>query len=174
MYLISVYFDDHTNKSIRRYIVKIAEETGNTFMMDNRVPPHLTISQIEARGVDVLVPNMQMLEGKLKQGQIRFVSVGQLFPYVIYATPVLNEYLQGLSKQVYDAVSGIKETTVSRYYMPMSWLPHVTLGKTLSKIQMQNAFKVMQDRFVPFTGTVTELGLARTNPHEDVLRFKLG
>jgi len=36
------------------------------------------------------------LKGKLISGKINFVSVGQLLPYVMYATPVLNEYLSEL------------------------------------------------------------------------------
>ncbi len=49
MYLISVYFDDKSNKIISNYINKIAQKTGNTFMTDNHVPPHLTIMSVEAR-----------------------------------------------------------------------------------------------------------------------------
>ncbi|RAZ16572.1 hypothetical protein DK853_51875, partial [Klebsiella oxytoca] len=60
-----------------------------------------------------------------------------------------------------------------RFYQPHSWLPHVTLGKTLSKEQMRMAFSVVQDRFSVFEAQVTELGLAKVNPHEDVLRFQL-
>ena len=49
MYLISVYFDDKSNKIISNYINKIAQKTGNTFMTDNHVPPHLTIMSVEVR-----------------------------------------------------------------------------------------------------------------------------
>ena len=46
-------------------------------------------------------------------------------------------------------------------------------GETLTKEQMQTAFAVMQDNFQPFTATITEIGLAKVNPHEDVVRFEL-
>ena len=49
MYLVSVYFDDKSNKIISDYINKIAQKTGNTFMTDNHVPPHLTIMSVEAK-----------------------------------------------------------------------------------------------------------------------------
>ncbi len=54
--------------------------------------------------------------------------------------PVLNQYLQEMALQVNHAVSDIPDTTISRFYQPHSWLPHVTLGKTLSKEQMRMAF----------------------------------
>lgn len=173
MYLISVYFDEKTNQTLQRYINQIAEKTGNTFMTDNRVPPHMTLASIEARDISVLEPVFNRLEGKLQSGQIQFVSVGQFLPYVLFTTPVLNAYLSGLSTQVYEAFRDIPETSYSRYYKPLSWLPHVTLGKTLDKEQMRKSFQVMQDNFVPFEATITEIGLAKVNPHEDVMRFEL-
>lgn len=173
MYLISIYFDKQTNKTLQWYIDKIAEKTGNHFMIENRVPPHMTIAAIEARNVDVLKPEFETLNGKLYSGSMKVVSVGQLFPYVMYATPVLNQELFELSKEVYSTFCNIPETKMSEYYKPFSWLPHITLGKTLDKVQMQKAFRAMQESFVPFTAQFDEIGMAKVNPHEDVARFKL-
>jgi hypothetical protein len=173
MYLITAYFDEKTNRTLQRYLDLVAEKTGNTFMTANQVPPHMTISSVEARSAEVLREPFIRCREKIICGNIRFVSIGQLLPYVFYTTPVLNEYLQELSKQIYQAVRDIPETSVNRYYRPGSWLPHVTLGKTLTREQMQAAFEVMQDNFQPFDTTVTEIGLAKVNPHEDVERFQL-
>ena len=171
MYLISAYFDEETNRILQRYIDRIAEKTGNMFMTDHRVPPHMTISAVEATSVEVVRPAFCNLQGKIEQGKIRFVSVGQLLPYVMYVTPVLNGYLLDVSKKVYEAVKDIPGTAVSKYYQPLSWLPHVTMGKKLDKEQMIKALEVLQGGFAPFDATITELGLAKVNPHEDVERF---
>lgn len=173
MYLISAYFDEYTNRIINRYINQIAAKTGNPFMTENHVPPHLTISSLETRSGEVLLPYVEELRDRLIQGKIQFVSVGMFFPYVMYLAPVLNEYLQEMSGEVYAAVNGIPEVNVSRFYRPMQWLPHITLGKKLTKEQMQTAFRIMQEGFAPFEGTVTAIGLAKTNPHEDILRMEL-
>ena len=173
MYLISIYFDKQTNKILQWYIDKIAEKTGNRFMIENRVPPHMTIAAIEARNVDILKPAFETLNGKLYSGSMKVVSVGQLFPYVMYATPVLNQELFELSEEVYSTFFDIPETKMSEYYKPFSWLPHITLGKTLDKVQMQKAFQAMQESFVPFTAQYNEIGISKVNPHEDVGRFKL-
>ena len=173
MYLISVYFDDKANRILQRYIDQIAEKTGNTFMTEKNVPPHMTISSIEARSVEVLIPAFESLHGKLPGGEIQFVSVGQLLPYVFYTMPVMNAYLLGLSRQVFETFHDIPETSISGYYQPFSWLPHVTLGKTLTREQMQTTFSVMQNQFAPFIAQVTEIGLAKVNPHEDVVKFEL-
>lgn len=173
MYLISAYFDDQTNKRLQRYIEKIAEKTGNTFMTQNQVPPHMTISSVEARNGEVLLPYIEQLENVLCQGKIQFVSVGMFLPYVMYVAPVLNAYLQKMVEQIYYSVCRAPEVSVSRFYQPMQWMPHVTLGKKLTKEQMQIAFEIMQEGFAPFEGMVTGIGLAKTNPHEDIFRMEL-
>ncbi|MGN0367677.1 MAG: hypothetical protein ACI4EK_02760 [Wujia sp.] len=173
MYLISAYFDKNTNRILNRYIEMIAKESGNCFMVEHHVPPHMTISQIEARNTDVLMPSMELLKTRLYKGNIEICSVGMLLPYVLYAMPVLNQYLQDSINIVHDAFYDIPETNIYKYYKPMSWFPHITLGKTLTKEQMQCAVRVMQEHFVPLTATVTEIGLAKVNPHEDVMRFSL-
>lgn len=183
MYLISAYFDEESARTIRRYIEKIAERTGNRFMIDNNVPPHMTISSIEARSVEDLIPAFASLEGKsldgaslegrLKGGQIKIVSTGQLLPYVFYLTPVLNDYLMEMSERIYDAFKDVPDTSISRFYRPGSWLPHITIAKTLSKEQMAAAFEVMQNNFTLFDAKIVRLGLSRVNPHEDVKVMEL-
>lgn len=173
MYLISAYFDERTNQIINRYIRQIAEKTGNTFMIDNQVPPHMTISSVEARQGEKLFPCLKQLRGQLTAGTVPIVSLGMFFPYVMYLTPVLNAYLLELSKQIYDAVYDIPEVKVNRFYQPLHWLPHITLGKTLTKEQMQQAFVVMQDGFAPIEAHIIKLGLAKTNPHEDLMMWDL-
>lgn len=171
MYLLSVYFDNHTNKVLQNLIDRIARETGNTFMTDNKVPPHLTISAVEARGDDVLLPVMEQLKSSFQSGQIDIISPGMFLPYVLYATPVLNSYLQELSQHIYDAVKNIPEVKVSEVYQPMQWLPHITLGKKLEREQMQIALELVQDHFQPISSQVVALGLAKTNPHREIVRI---
>ena len=173
MYLISAYFDAQSNKVLNRYIKQIAEKTENRFMLSHQVPPHMTVSQIEARSEEVLISHFYKLQDELHKGSIEVASIGMMMPYVIYAMPVFNQYLLDLSMDVYCAFNQIDETKISKYYKPMSWIPHITLGKTLTKEQMLGAVGILQDGFVPMTAEITEIGLARVNPHEDIVRFTL-
>ena len=173
MYLISAYFDVQSNKVLNRYIKQIAEKTENRFMLSHQVPPHMTVSQIEARSEEVLIAHFYKLQDELHKGSIEMASIGMMMPYVIYAMPVFNQYLLDLSMDVYCAFNQIDETKISKYYKPMSWIPHITLGKTLTKEQMLGAVSILQDGFVPMTAEITEIGLARVNPHEDIVRFTL-
>ena len=172
MYLISAYFDQKTNEKIQGFINKIAHKTGNTFMLDHQVPPHLTISAIETKEKETLISCIKGMERKFDLGELQFVSVGSFFPYVLYLTPVLNEYLCRLSKQVYEELGDYDTFKVSRFYQPMQWLPHITLGKKLTKPQLLEAFSIMQEDFVPFQGQVTALGLSKVKPYQEFLKIE--
>ena len=184
MHLISAYFDENTNKILKHLQQRIADKTGNDFMIRNNVMPHLTISAIEARNVDVLIPafekvcreKLQPLDEKGVvniNNTINIVSVGQLFPRVIYAAPVLNEYMMNLSISIYNEFATITETNISKFYQPYSWMPHITLGKCLDKEQMRQAFAVLQDLFMPIDCQIAKIGLSTVNPYREVLSVEL-
>ena len=173
MYLISIYFDEKTNRELQRLINHVAEKTGNTFMSDNQVPPHITVAAMESRDEQQAIKAVEDCVRNLKQGTIKWVSMGTFFSQVLYVQPVLNEYLHGLSVQLNEAIKILPETKVSPYYKPFSWLPHATIAKQLSKEQMQEAFVILQNQFVPFEGRVISIGIAKPNPHRDIALWKL-
>lgn len=53
----------------------------------------------------------------------------------------------------------------------MQWLPHITLGKKLEREQMQIALELVQEHFQPISAQVVALGLAKTNPHREIVRI---
>lgn len=168
MYLVSIYFDEKTNKKIQRYINQVAENTGNRFMIEGNVPPHITISAFETQDEKAAIDALERVVDRLQQGSITWASVGQFFPYVIFLAPVLNEYLHEMSQRVYAGLSALDGVKVSPYYRPFQWLPHATIGKTLSEEQMKEAFDVLQKSFGMFEGEVVNIGLAKPNPHRDI------
>ncbi len=62
---------------------------------------------MKVRSENALLGAMDNIRNSLFNGTISIVSVGQLLPYVFYATPVLNGYLQDLSEKVFDEVKSI-------------------------------------------------------------------
>lgn len=173
MYLISVYFDEQTDKKIRSLINHVAEKTGNRFMLDNHVPPHITVAAIETRHEEEAIETLDKIVPKLEKGTLQWVSVGAFFSQVIFLQPVLNEYLHNLLVELSDNLSEVPDTIISPYYQPFSWLPHCTIAKQLSKEQMNEAYQVLQNKFTPFKGQVVKIGIAKTNPHRDIKVWKM-
>ena len=155
MYLVSIYFDEKTNKNIQNLIDKTARKTGNDFMITGKVPPHITVSAFETKQKEEVLRRMQTITEDLRQAQLRWVSVGTFLPNVIYLAPVLNEYLQNMTQTIYGTIEDVDETKMNPFYQPYQWMPHTTIGKLLTKEQMRDAFEVLQEQFVPFEGTVT-------------------
>lgn len=172
MYLISIYFDEACDKRIRDLMKQVAKNTGNTSMLDNNVPPHITISAFETNNEAEAVSCLEKCAASLFQDNVQWVSVSTFFPYVIYLTPLLNEYLFNMSKTIYDVFSKMDNIQINKFYKPFSWQPHTTIGRKLSEEEMRTAFETLQKQFAPFSGTVTKIGLARTNPHRDIAVFE--
>jgi len=173
MYLISIYFDANTEKILNSYIQHVARATDNTFMLDNHVPPHITVAAVETKQEEILISKVEEVTKKLICGEIRFVSVGSFASKVIYVQPVLNQYLHNLSELLSKELGQMEETILSPYYQPFSWLPHCTIAKQLSKEQMQQAFAVLSNEFVSMNAKVTRIGIAKTNPHRDIKVWEL-
>ena len=174
MYLVSLYFDEKSDARIRQYINTVAKRTGNTYMLDGKVPPHITISAFESKCEIQVIERLDECVKELQSGRIHWASVGAFFPSVIYLSPVLNEYLHQVSFTVYTALEGLEDTNIRKCYKPFSWLPHTTISKKLSAEEMKMAFAVMQESFGMFSGEGIRLGLAKTNPYEDLVTWELG
>lgn len=173
MYLVSIYFDEKTNKTIQTLIDKVAGKTGNNFMIEGKVPPHITVSAFETKQEEKVLERLRAVAKDLSQNNLRWVSVGTFLPNVIYLAPVLNEYLLNMAQNIYEKMESVDETIMSPFYRPFQWVPHTTIGKLLTKEQMREAFEVLQEQFVPFEGTVTKIGLAKTNPYTELALFEL-
>ena len=94
MYLISLYFDEGTNKKIQLYMEQIAQRTGNMAMIDGKVPPHITLSAFDMAEEEKAIAGFMAMEQEFEKGQIFWCSVGMFLPHTIYLSPVLNAYLQ--------------------------------------------------------------------------------
>ncbi len=173
MYLISLYFDDETNKRIEEYKRLVGKSTGNDTMLLPPVPPHITVAAFDTRNEESARKIFDFSVINSKVGKITFASVGTFLPSILYITPVLNEYLFDLSQKIYDVLKEMEDTVVRDKYRPYNWLPHATIGKNLTKEQMLKAFGVMQNCFGVFEGKITKIGLAKTNPYNEIFTFEL-
>ena len=173
MYLVSIYFDEKTEHKIRALIKQVAQKTSNTFMTDGNVSPHMTVCGFETSDEAQACEFLAECVDSLQQVRVKFVSIGTFLPYVIYLAPVLDKELHNISSVTNMKIEQIEDCTVSKFYRPFQWMPHVTIGKKLSQEEMRVAFEVLQNQFGPFEGTITKIGLAKTNPYKDIAVFEL-
>lgn len=172
MYLVSIYFDNKSENQIQSYIDDVAKQCGNTFMIDNKVPPHITLSAFETLHEESVLNALESALSNIKRNKIEWVTVGA-FPTVIFIQPVLNEYLHNLSSTIYECIASVPDTKVSKYYRPFSWLPHATIAKQLSEEEMRKSFVVLQKSFGMFEGEVVRIELAKKNPYRVIESWDL-
>ena len=181
MYLISIYFDEKTEYTMQTYINQVARATGNTFMLDGNIPPHITLLAFEAmdegKAIEILERyvnkyTQQQREGK-NERKLFFASIGTFKGQTIYVEPVLNQYLHNMSSELYSLYEGQSGIKFSPYYKPFGWIPHMSVGKHLDEEQMPEAFRVLNKQYTAFEGTVTRIGIAKTNPHRDIKVFEI-
>ena len=174
MYLVSIYFDEKTNEKINQYIEQAAEGTGNTFMIEGNVPPHITVGAFESKAseeelVNILQPVVEGMQTEV----VQLVSIGTFQTSSIFISAVYSEYLHEMCKSVCEAFGNVENTLVRKNYQPFNWLPHVTIGKTLSREQQLSAFEVLQQNFRVMEAKVVRVGLSKTNPYMDICRWSL-
>lgn len=172
-YLVSIYFDDKTDKLFCKYMKEVADCCGNTYMPDHRVPPHITILAFEADEEESVIKSLEECVARLQSGQLQWVSVGAFSSGVLYLAPVLNEYLHRMMEEVYSSVKGLKDVRISPFYQPFQWLPHTTIAKKLTVRQMQEGFALLQPIFHRWEGKVVKIGLATKNPYQEICEWKL-
>jgi len=178
-YLISLYFDDNTNKQIYGYMEKVAAVTGNDYMLANHVPPHITVSSFEVHGnvendfIKQLQDMISMALQDIAVGDVQWVGSGAFMNSVLYMTPVLNAYLQDVMERIYDAVADCPNVEVSKFYRPFQWLPHTTIGKKLAPEELNKGFAAVQGDFHILQGKIIRIGLAKASPYEEIAEWKL-
>lgn len=173
MYLISLYFDEKTEKHIYGFMKQVAKKTGNTYMLDGNVPPHITIAAFETKHLEDVVSKMDTFVADMNKGEIIWASVAAFLPSVIYLAPVLNEYLHEMSVKIFESIKEVEDIRIRSNYRPFQWMPHTTVGKKLSKEEVRIAFEELQNTFGMFKGNVVKIGIAKTNPYEDIKIWNL-
>ena len=173
MYLVSIYFDNESSTKIQRFINKAADESGNSFMVDNKVPPHITISAFQTNKESEAVELLDRRIRNIKEGQITWASIGVFKSSVVFLAPVLNEYLHNLCTCINEEISLIDDISISRFYLPFQWMPHTTIAKKLNREELIPVFQSLEKNFTIFSGSITRITLSKTNPKKDIIEWNL-
>ena len=172
-YLISIYFDEKTDKIFRGYMEQVANKSGNTFMTENQVPPHITVSAFDAENESAVIEAVESCVKELQGGTLQWVTVGALPSGVLYIAPVLNAYLHRMAEMFYDGVKNLRDVRINKLYQPFQWMPHTTIAKKLTEEEMLAGFLELQTSFICREGKVVKIGLATKQPYREIREWRL-
>ncbi len=174
MFLVSAYFDPLSDRILGNLMNSLAEVTGNRFMIENQVPPHMTFLQIQTRTAQKeLEEAVRKLEKTLIPVPFVFTACGGEIPNVIYAKVKMTEELKSQIDLIYNEISKIPDIKINPHYLPENIFPHVTLAKTLSREAQEKGLEYVHKNFSLFTGRLNEAGLSCGKPPVHLVRFKV-
>ena len=94
-YAVSLHFSRKVNEIVISTLKAIADETGNRFIIENKIPPHITIGAFHAAREEEakLLQLVEKLARGQKAGSVQFVEVGNFNGKVLFLKPEKNLFL---------------------------------------------------------------------------------
>lgn len=173
MYLISLYFDSDNTKIMNDYVKIIQNKTKNNYMINRKIPVHLTIATVHDQDEKILMNQLDHIIKNTFTGYIDVVSIGTFSKNTIYLIPVLNKYLQELSKQINDVIDLLDNNRENNRYRPYHWLPHITIARRLNEKELNIAFDNLNKIFQPLHVKIIAIALSKNQPYQDIYIWKL-
>lgn len=172
-YAIVLYFDDTTNKIIGNMIERIATLSGNSYMLDINIPPHVTLGCFFSDEQANLHERVESYVKSVSPFEMTFNTIGAFEPYVLFASPVKDECLTQLNDSLYKLLLNDYEPAENANYLPDRWMPHCSLAVRLDAEQFAKAKAIESEIDLPFTAQVTKIALAKCNPYNEVATWEI-
>ena len=172
-YAVTLEFDKETEGKIREMMEEVARKTGCDYMLQCKIPPHVTVSAIISDQEEKLLKEMESLASGMKKGMVQFANIGIFNPFVIYLGPVMNEFLQNTCKVVNERLLPYAQVGNRGRYLPDQWVPHAAIAVKLSQDTLKDAFEIVQRSFEAFDATAEKIILAKAEPYEELRAWNL-
>lgn len=172
-YAVTLEFDKETTNKIQEIIEEVAKVTGCDYMIQSKIPPHVTVSALISDNEEALLLEMESIAETMKKEDVWFVNIGVFNPLVIYLGPVMNEFLENTCKMVNDRLLKYAEVGNRGRYLPNQWVPHAGVAVKLTPQALIEAFAIVQEKFSAFRATAEKIVLVRVEPYEELRSWKL-
>ncbi len=172
-YAIVLYFDNTTNKIIGNMIERTAALSGNSYMLDINIPPHVTLGCFFSNEQSDLPEKVESFTKNITPFEVTFDAIGAFEPYVLFASPIKDAYLAELNNSLHELLLDNYEPAENANYLPNKWMPHCSLAVRLDAEQFAKAKAIEAEIDFPFTALVTKIALAKCNPYNEVATWSL-
>ena len=155
----------------------IAAATGNNYMLDNSVPPHLSLGLFHAeeeKEGEMVKLFEQFAEGLKSESvgfSLNFNGPDNFADKVIFLSVLRNESLMKLNLDLHQLFLPHFEAGDNRNYLPENWVPHIALAVKLDHQQFEKGFEAAKNFPLPKTAKITSATLARCNPYNEVIKL---
>ncbi len=176
-YAVTLYFDSHTNELILEAIKDIAAASGNNYMPDNSVPPHLSLGLFHAEKEKEITNLFEKFAKGLKAEAgnlcLNFNGPDNFADKVIFINVSRDEELMKLNQNLHQLFLPYFEAGDNRNYLPENWVPHIALAVKLNSQQFEKGFEAAKNFQLPKTAKITSATLAKCNPYNEVMKLTI-
>ncbi len=172
-YAVTLEFDKISEKKMQEMIEEVARVTGCDQMIQQKVPPHVTVSALEGDNDEALLAEMEEIAAFMSKHTLRFANIGVFNPLVIYLGPIMNEFLLDTCRTVNERLLKYVEVGNKGNYLPNHWVPHVGIALKLTPDALNEAFDIVREKFTPFDATVERIVLVKAEPYEEMKSWEL-
>ena len=174
-YAVSLHFSQKVNEIVISTLQAIADETGNRFIIENKIPPHITIGAFHAAREDELklLQHVKEFARGQKAGSVQFSEVGDFNGKVLFLKPEKNRFLSKINKELHTLLLPQFEKAENGYYLPDIWFPHTTLATRLNQSQFSAAKEIAQKISLPLEAAIEELAVYQCSPFLELKKFGL-
>lgn len=174
-YAVSLHFSQKVNEIVISTLQAIANETENRFMIENKIPPHITIGAFHAAREEEakLLQLVENFARDQKAGSVQFSEVGDFNGKVLFLKPEKNLFLSEINKELHTLLLPEFEKAENGYYLPDIWFPHTTLATRLNQSQFSAAKEVAKKISLPLEVAIEELAVYQCSPFLELKKFGL-
>lgn len=167
-YAVVLYFDAATNDTLTNVIENIAMISKNNYMVDVKIPPHITIGSFFSDGHADLVAVVENFAKTIESFGVKFNEIRAFEPKVLFLSPVRDTHLERLNILIHEALLKDYLPADNENYMPEKWIPHCALAVRLDEAQFQKTKAVAEKIELPAVAKVQKIALARCNPYKEI------
>lgn len=174
-YAVSLHFTPDVNDIITSTVKSIAKVNGNSFIIENKIPPHVTIGAFHATKEDEskLIQMVEEFSKSQKAGIIQFKEIGNFNGKVLFLKPEKDGFLAQINAELHSILLPEFEKAENGYYMPEIWFPHTTLATRLNQGQFEKAAKIAERINLPLETEINEIAVYQCSPFAELKRYKL-
>ncbi len=175
-YTIALYFDNRSEKQIKKILYHLSNVSGNDYMISTNITPHISIGMYNSNDIQSLIRTIESLIrniSNIKSGVIVFDRIDVFKPKVVYLSPRKTKYLTELNQMVSDVMLKQYSPADNGNYLPEKWVPHCALCVKLCENEFDVVLKETKKIKLPFQVKATRIVLAKCNPYKEIKCWKL-
>ena len=173
-YAVLVYFDTASEENIRILQEEASRVSGNTYIFDNRIFPHITLSLFSKDDYQDLIEDLHVFSKRLRNIDINLTSIGifNSTPAVVNLLPVVSKDITRIHQLLHKKLSR-HECDFNPYYEEANWVPHCAVAVNISSTELMPVIETTCALFKPMVCRLSTLSLVECNPYCEVMDWNI-